>query len=87
MIIIIKVHYRGPLLPRRVSSPFLPLAATPDTAQTLPHGAAMHSCAPRTSGSASLPSHGRNESLRGTLMVAVAAAMVLAMVAVAATTM
>ena len=37
----------------------------PDTARTLPHGAAMHTCAPRTSGSASLPSHGRNASPRG----------------------
>jgi len=48
---------KGPLLPRGVNTPFLPLTAMPDAALTLLHGAVMYSCVPGTSGDTLLQPH------------------------------
>jgi len=64
---------KGPLLPRGVNTPFLPLAAMPDAALTLLHGGAMYSCIPGTSGGALLQPC-RLDGLPSSILVTVAAA-------------
>ena len=84
MKVIILQSCMGPVLPRRVNSPFPPLTAMPDTSQTLPHGVARLSCTLGTSGSMWSPSHGRNALLLGGSVVVTMAAMAMTVAVVVA---